>query len=158
MSGAAGKLSIKLAEIANKMGRGHVNVGFLASATYPDGTPVAAVAFWNEVGSGAGVPEGLESVAESGPSRPPRPFFKQTIAANSPHWGKDLAEQVKSTGGDGNVALGRMGVEIVGEIQESIINFSDPPNAPSTIARKGFDDPLIDTGTMLRSVDFEVEQ
>jgi len=155
---AADKLGVKLAEIANKMGRGHVNVGFLSSAVYPDGTPVAAVAFWNEVGSGAGVPEGLESVSEDGPARPPRPFFKQTIAANSPHWGKDLAEQVKSTGGDGNIALGRMGVEIVGEIQESIMAFSDPPNAASTIARKGFDKPLIDTGQMVRAVDFEVER
>ena len=36
-----------LEEIARKMGGGEVAVGFMEGATYPDGTPVAAVAFWN---------------------------------------------------------------------------------------------------------------
>jgi hypothetical protein len=33
-----------LEEIARKMGGGEVSVGFMAGATSPDGTPVAAVA------------------------------------------------------------------------------------------------------------------
>ena len=31
------------------------------------------------------------------------------------------------------------------------------PNAPSTIARKGHDKPLIDTGTLKASIDYEVK-
>ena len=31
-----------------------------------------------------------------------------------------------------------------------------PPNSPATIARKGFDLPLYDTGTLYRAFDYEV--
>ena len=65
-----------LEEIAKRMGGGEVAVGFMEGATYPDGTPVAAVAFWNEFGK-----EG----------QPPRPFFRQMIAAESPGWPKKMA-------------------------------------------------------------------
>lgn len=47
-----------LEDIAKRMGGGEVSVGFLANATYPDGTPVAAVAFWNEFGTSREVAEG----------------------------------------------------------------------------------------------------
>ena len=33
---------------------------------------------------------------------------------------------------------------------------SDPPNATSTIAEKGFNKPLVDKGTLLQSVSYEV--
>ena len=58
-----------LEDIAKRMGGGEVSVGFMEGATYPEGTPVAAVAFWNEYG----VPSH---------NQPPRPFFRQMIAAD----------------------------------------------------------------------------
>ena len=51
LSGADGVMKA-LEDIARKMGGGEVAVGFMEGATYPDGTPVAAVAFWNEFGKG----------------------------------------------------------------------------------------------------------
>jgi hypothetical protein len=42
------------------------------------------------------------------------------------------------------------------DIRESLVNWTTPPNAPSTIARKGFNKPLIDTGFMQRKIDYKV--
>ena len=53
--------------------------------------------------------------------------------------------------------LGQTGEAIAGQLRESIINLTEPPLAPATVARKGSDKPLVDTGHMLASVDYEVE-
>lgn len=49
------RLAKVLAEIGGNKG-GFVNVGFLENAKYDDGTSVAAVAFWNEFGHGGPFP------------------------------------------------------------------------------------------------------
>ena len=134
------KLEQHLMELAAKMS-GTVNVGFLEGSTYPDGIPVAAVAFWNEFGNG---------------SAPPRPFFRNMIAAESPTWGDKVAALAKSTGNDGPKVLALMGEDIEGALKQSITDFTSPELAASTVARKGFDKPLIDTGHMLNSTGYEV--
>lgn len=131
----------KLTEIAESMGGGSVSVGFMSGATYPDGTPVAAVAFWNEFG---------------GMDRPARPFFRGMISKESPTWAGKMAKLAKMTNYDGPRVLGLMGEDIKGALVQSINDFETPGLAPSTIAAKGFAKPLIDTGTMLRAVDYEV--
>ena len=88
---------------------------------------------------------------------PPRPYFRSMIARESKHWGDDLARNLKTKNYDAHQALNLTGADIAGQLQESIITFSSPPNAPSTIAKKGVDNPLIDSGNMLNSVDWEVE-
>jgi hypothetical protein len=47
-----------------------------------------------------------------------------------------------------------MGERIKGQIQSSIIAFSEPPNAKSTVDKKGFNDPLVWSGDKLNSVDY----
>jgi hypothetical protein len=47
--------------------------------------------------------------------------------------------------------IGILGVDI---LKESIINFSFPPNAPSTIKKKGFNDPLVWTGKLTNSITY----
>ena len=42
-------------------------------------------------------------------------------------------------------------------LKQTIVDWSTPPNSPRTIADKGFNDPLIKTGTMLESVESKVE-
>lgn len=137
------KLDAYLADLSARMGGGELSVGFMAGATYPDGTPVAAVAFWNEYG---------------GPSRPARPFFRKMISAESPGWGAKMAKLAKVTGYDGDRVLGIMGEDIAGALQQSINDFSSPGLAESTIEQKGFAKPLIDTAVMLRAVDYEVSK
>lgn len=133
-----------LEDIAKRMGGGEVSVGFMEGATYPEGTPVAAVAFWNEYG----VPSRNQS---------PRPFFRQMIAAESPTWPGKMAKLAKATDYDGDRVLALMGEDIKGALQKSINDLQDPPLAPSTVGAKGFGKPLIDTSHMLNSVSYEVK-
>lgn len=128
------KLTAHLAQLAAKMS-GAVEVGFLEGATYPDGTPVAAVAEWNEYGT----------------SGPPRPFFRNMIEKEKETWGPKLAGALQFTNGDGKKALAIVGDNIQGALIQSINDFTDPPLAASTIKAKGFDKPLIDTAHMVNS-------
>ena len=88
-----------LEDIAKRMGGGEVAVGFMAGATYPDGTPVAAVAFWNEFGAS---------------DTPARPFFRQMIAAESPTWPGKMAALAKATDYDGDKVLALKGEDTKG--------------------------------------------
>lgn len=139
-------LSKALAEIAEKMGGGSVSIGFIDAAKYPDGTPVAAVAFWNEFGH-----KGIH------PS-PPRPFFRNMISKESPNWPLRMAALAKKLNYDGEQVLAIMGEDVKGALQQSINNLTDPALAPSTIADKGFAKPLIDTGKMIHSISYEVKK
>ena len=142
LQGADGVAKV-LEEIAKRMGGGEVAVGFMDGATYPDGTPVAAVAYWNEFGK-----EG----------QPPRPFFRQMIAAESPTWPKKMAGLAKATDYDGDKVLALMGEDVKGALQQSINDFTTPGLSPSTIEEKGFSKPLIDTSHMLNSIAYEVKK
>lgn len=148
LSGAPGLMK-KLEEIAQRMGGGSVSVGFLEGATYPDGTSVPAVAYWNEFGK-------MVQSQEGNYFQLPRPFFRQMIAKESPSWPKKMAKLAKATGYDGQRVLALMGEDIKGGLQESINSLDSPPLADSTVAAKGFSKPLIDTSHMINSVDYEV--
>lgn len=120
-----------------------VRVGFLSNARYPDGKPVAMIAAIQEYGApGAGIP--------------PRPFFRNMVADKRGEWPAAIRGLLKSTGNDAVKTLDLTGAAIAGQLRESIINTNSPPLAPSTIARKGFAKPLVDTGHMLQSIDHEV--
>jgi hypothetical protein len=143
------KLEARLAEIAAKLGSGaEVEVGFMSDATYQDGTSVAL--------NGTSVAL-VAALNEFGTSKaPPRPFFRNAIAANSDKWPVNVATALKANGYDPAKALDLVGQEIQEEIQDSIRSNTPPPNAPSTVARKGRDKTLIDTGFMLDSVTHRV--
>lgn len=138
------KMDDYLKSLLNKLDCGDLQVGFMEGATYADGTPVAQVAFWNEFGHGGNFPS------------PPRPFFRNMVSKESPTWGKKLAGLLKATGDDGERSLSALGEDIKGALEQSIIDTNAPPNAPSTIAAKGFNKPLIDTSHMKNSVTYKV--
>jgi len=83
---------------------------------------------------------------------PPRPFFRSMIADEKPYWSSDLRHALNEYNYNAHKALDSMGQLIVADLQKSIKDFTTPANAPSTIARKGFDDPLVDTGHMWKTV------
>lgn len=142
LSGSDGVMKA-LEAIAERMGGGEVAVGFMEGATYPDGTPVAAVAYWNEFGSSG---------------TPARPFFRRMIAAESPTWAPKMAKLAKATNYDGDKVLALMGEDVKGALQQSINDFQTPALAPSTVEAKGFAKPLIDTSHMLNSISYEVKK
>lgn len=139
------KLKAALAAISRKVASGGaLKVGFLEGATYPDGTSVPMVAAVQNFGA---------------PSRgiPPRPFFTNMVSDKSPGWGPSLGRILANNDMDVGRSLALMGEGIKGQLQQSIRDTNEPPLAQSTIDRKGFDKPLVDTGHMLNSVGYEVD-
>lgn len=118
-----------------------IDVGFMGDATDDRGTPVAQIAAWNEYG---------------GANRVPRPFMQETFNEHSDEWGPLMATELRH-GADTTQAANIVGTEVKNEIEDAIREFTDPELRPYTIAKKGFDKPLIDTGRMLNSVTFNVE-
>ena len=139
------KLEAKLEKIARRLKRGAVvKVGFLEEATYPDGTSVAMVAAIQDFGApSVGIP--------------PRPFFRNMVAAKKDEWPAALEKLLEANDYDAERALALMGEGIAGQLRQSIIDTNEPPLKDATIARKGFDKPLIDTTNLINSIDYEVE-
>ena len=134
----------KLAELAAQVGKpARLRVGFLENATYPDGKPVAMIAAIQEFGA---------------PSRgiPPRPFFRNMVAAKQKEWPVAIEGLLKANGYDAARTMELAGQAIAGQLRQSIHDTNAPALAPSTVERKGFDKPLIDTGHMFNSVSHEV--
>lgn len=124
------------------------DIGFFASATYPDGTPVAMVAVYNEFGTEQ---HGKEHTPE-------RPFFRNANDSVGKKLVKVIRNAWQKLGKITRTLVGKLGMVHQNEVQKSIIDLKEPPNAPFTIwAKKGKANPLIDTGTMLRSVTYKVE-
>ncbi|CCE07593.1 conserved hypothetical protein [Bradyrhizobium sp. STM 3843] len=137
------KLEAALREIAQKVSKpGTLRVGFLEGATYPDGTSVALVAASNEFGT---------------KRIPPRPFFRNMIAAKSDEWAPAIGQLLPQNGYDAPKVLALAGDAIKGQLQQSIRDTNSPPLSPVTIEKKGFDKPLIETAHMIMSVGAEVK-
>lgn len=117
-----------------------VRVGVLENATYPDGTPVAMVAFWNEYGT---------------KRSPVRAFFRTTVSEQKKNWVLSVQNLMKMHNNPQQV-MGLIGVHMQEQIVQSINTWSDPPNSDYTIAKKGFDKPLVETGLLMRSIKSEV--
>ena len=117
-----------------------VRVGVLENATYPDGTPVAMVAFWNEYGTR---------------TSPVRAFFRTTVSEQKKNWVLSVQNLMKMHNNPQQV-MGLIGVHMQEQIVQSINTWSDPPNSAYTIAKKGFDKPLVETGLLMRSIKSEV--
>lgn len=91
---------------------------------------------------------------------PPRPFIRQAFERFGREWAR-LNENLYGEILDGAIEIDEA-LEILGDQMAADIRLSGellmrPPNAPFTIAKKGFDNPLIETGELLGSVTFEVK-
>lgn len=139
------RIVVALKELAAKVsGPRAVRVGFFEGATYPDGTSVPMVAAIQNFGAPAvGIP--------------PRPFFSNVIAKGKRQWSEQVRRLLKDNNYDVDRTLMLMGEGIKGQLQNEINNGSFTPLAESTVRRKGFDKPLIDTKNMIDSVDYEVK-
>jgi hypothetical protein len=138
------KLEAVLKAMAEKSGEAQeVSIGFMAGATYPDGTSVPMIAALMNYGT---------------MTIPPRPFFSNMVKSKSSGWGRSLGRVLKENDFDSAEALAAMGVGISAQLQASIRDTNSPQLAAATVARKGFSKPLIDTSHMINSVDYKVTQ
>jgi len=64
----------------------------------------------------------------------------------------------KATNYDGKRVLSLIGEDIEGALRQSINEFQSPALSPTTVDRKGFSKPLIDTSDMLDSITHEVKE
>jgi len=142
-------------EIALAKGGSHIKVGILAAegSIKPPGSNInfAGIASVNEFGTKTAGKNRNVTV-------PARPFLSTTFETKLRSFTNMTNKQIleilngrQSTKG----ALDKLGVIFSAEVKNTITRLKTPPNAPSTIARKGSSNPLIDTSRMRNSVAHE---
>lgn len=91
---------------------------------------------------------------------PERPFIRPAIEGrrNVRDYENAMAEQIIGDLDtvDLDSLLTVLGEAVKEKIQLNIIDKSEPRNAEFTVNRKGFDDPLIETGGLFDSIDWDV--
>ena len=135
----------KMKEILEYLTSHTIKVGFTGGESN-NGTKVSEYAFYVEFGCGKG--------------NVPRPFFRNATKNIEDYLNKTLKPvimQAITNGSDGATVLNTIGVETVRLIQESINKGGYAANKDSTLKRKKGSKPLVDTGTMISSVRFEIE-
>ena len=128
-----------------KLAESEIQVGFQSDQTYEDGTSLAEIAACNELGTS---------------DTPARPFMRKSFENHESELKAacDDANTLLSNGGTAEQALNQIGVFCRGLVQEEIVEGDFAPNAPSTIKKKGSEQPLIDTGYMRQSVNYVVKR
>lgn len=137
----------RLEAAITELDRKQVKVGYFPTSRYPDGKPVAGVAVVQEFGS---VSRRI----------PPRPTFGPAVEGSRQMQRDAIAAAVRrAVSGRQTVEQGleQLGAAVVGEVQKAISELDSPPLAESTIRSKAHNKPLIDSGMMLQSVTYVVE-
>lgn len=121
---------------------GSIDVGFFVGTKYKTGKDVTTVARDND--------QGTKRIPE-------RPFM---IPAGNKAANKTINITVNSiaSGMDEQQALSKAAIMFKNAIQREITNLKEPPNAESTILKKGSSNPLIDTGLMRSKVEWKFKK
>lgn len=109
-----------------------------------NGASYVDIATWNEYGTGR---------------IPSRPFIRIAADTNKAAWVK-MAQQCVNNVIDGDNprdAAQVVGHRMVEDIRKVFGSSELKANAPSTIAKKGRNEPLVDSGEMQRRVNFRIE-
>ncbi len=130
------------------------------SGSYPNGEEVARVALFQEYGGTTG----------QGHVVPPRPFVRPTVRAHGRkyvNFAKRGIVAALKKGADPKNVMAMLAERIAGDLQKAILDVTEPPLRPMTIAMRrrrwsraktdnGYgnilEKPLIDTGRLIRSV------
>lgn len=143
-----GDIEAALKELSKRLeGDTQVLVGVpKGSGTYEDGLTIATIAAVNEFGSADGV-------------IPARPFLRSAVEENAPMYlrlaEKDLPNIIIGVQPMSRL-LHRLGNLAVGNVQKKIVEGPFKANAEYTIRKKGSSKPLIDTGALRQSINYEI--
>lgn len=86
---------------------------------------------------------------------PARPFLDLGVAKGNREYLQTIQDGVKR-GLTSEQIIAKVGLLAVGNVKDFITDLKSPPNAPSTIKRKGSSNPLIDTGAMRSSITYTI--
>lgn len=152
------QLKIKLASnSARNVRDARVRVGWFEESKYDDNTPIALVAYFQEYGTGRGIPQ--------------RPFMRPAELKNKAKWEQIALQEIRKCVESGiplTQAMAKLGLVVQGDIEREISTLTQPPLKESTVKarlrRKGkkkatasIQKPLIDTGVMLAALTNKVE-
>lgn len=104
------------------------------------------------------LPGGYIELGVTGPHKitiPARPWLVPGVQSGTVDYLRVIEKGVKK-GDNLDMVLERVGIVAVGNVQQYMTDLKTPPNAPSTIAKKGSSNPLIDSGAMRASVTYSV--
>ena len=90
---------------------------------------------------------------------PERSYFRSTFDENANEWSDyalGLVDKILNGTETARGVAEKLGARIQRDVQRTIRELSSPSNAPVTVARKGTDNPLIDTGRLRQSVTYRV--
>lgn len=130
-----------------KDNKSKLSVGFFKGQMRKSGNkdiPQAQIAYWNEFGTEDG-------------KIPPRPFMRLSIEKNNKNWLNFTKKGLLKNNLEIKKTINQLGLLMVGDIQKEITDLKTPPNAESTIRKKGSSNPLIDTGLMRNSIKHKVK-
>lgn len=148
-----------LAESLRALGKARVRVGVLADAPKKTGTRTGKRG--RQIQQAATLAE-VAAAHEFGTATiPQRSFIRATVDLKAGEIGalqEKLAAQVAEGKITPEVAMERLGAAAQGMVQTRIAEGIGPALAPATVARKGSDKPLVDTGQLRSSVTYQVLQ
>lgn len=90
---------------------------------------------------------------------PARSFVRSTHDSKKRDWANKMTRDFNDLlegRVDPSQLLENVGSEASQDIRNTAVNMTDPPNAPSTIRKKGFDDPLVETGQMVNAINYKI--
>lgn len=101
---------------------------------------------------------GFIELGVTGPHKiniPARPWLTPGVQSGNEEYLQIIAAAIEA-GDPLKTALERVGVVAASKVQLFMTQLKSPPNAPSTIKKKGSSNPLIDSGALRQSVTFKV--
>jgi hypothetical protein len=141
-----GKNLQRLIDNAGKDSVDSVDVGTFSSARYDDKARTTIAYVW--------------SIHEFGaPSRniPERPTMRPAVLKSRGKLIRLIRKQVNPRTMNVTPRIaGMLGLALQNAMQQEIVRLQSPPNTAATIKRKGSSNPLVDTGALLGSVTYKV--
>ncbi len=132
----------------------HVDVGVFGGRN-PSGSSVVVGALSNEFGAKIPNRFGGEPIIIK-----ERSFLRSTADANRQSYNDEIDEGLKAIAVGSRspkAVLTSLGVRIRRDVRRKIRSLKTPANEPSTVARKGSSNPLMDEGTLRQRIEFKVE-
>ena len=139
------KLWNKMVKNLSRGGDKGVDVGWWNSR-HPSGEPSAQIAKWNEEGH----------MTSRRAYSPPRPFLRIGWMGKVRRRGLSKYTQMVDSIAMGKLTWSKLNSIIAKDLTESlrqeILDWKTPENSPYTVEKKGFNDPLIETGSLYDTI------